>query len=59
MFNVRNPVLAALALTVLGSSAMFTVFTCIAPILYDITHAATVFVAAMLVLSLQAGRWAR
>lgn len=56
---MRNPVLAALALTVLGSSAMFTVFTCIAPILYDITHAATVFVAAMLVLSLQAGRWAR
>lgn len=46
----RGPVLAALALTVLGSSAMFTVFTYIAPILRDVTHASTGFVTAMLVL---------
>ncbi|MGH8409435.1 MAG: MFS transporter, partial [Pseudomonas sp.] len=46
----RGPVLAALALTVVGSSAMFTVFTYIAPILRDVTHASTNFVTAMLVL---------
>ena len=46
----RAPVLAALALTVLGSSAMFTVFTYIAPILRDATHASTGFVTGMLVL---------
>jgi len=46
----RGPVLAALALTVVGSSAMFTVFTYIAPILSTQTHASTGFVAAMLVL---------
>ena len=46
----RGPVLAALALTVVGSSAMFTVFTYIAPILRDVTHASTNFVTGMLVL---------
>jgi len=46
----RGPVLKALGLTVLGSSAMFTVFTYISPILREQTHASTVFVTAMLVL---------
>ncbi|MBA1275713.1 MFS transporter [Stutzerimonas azotifigens] len=46
----RGPVLAALALTVVGSSAMFTVFTYIAPILREATQASTNFVTAMLVL---------
>lgn len=46
----RKPVLAALALTVVGSSAMFTVFTYIAPILRDATHASTAFTTAMLML---------
>lgn len=46
----RGPVLAALALTVVGSSAMFTVFTYIAPILRSETHASAGFVTAMLVL---------
>jgi len=46
----RAPVLAALALTVLGSSAMFTVFTYIVPILRHEAHASTAFVTAMLVL---------
>ncbi|MDB5963304.1 MAG: ydhP 3 [Massilia sp.] len=46
----RGPVLGALALTVLGSSAMFTVFTYIAPILREKTHASTAFVTGMLVL---------
>lgn len=46
----RGPVLAALALTVIGSSAMFTVFTYIAPILRSETQASTSFVTAMLVL---------
>ncbi|OLU27060.1 MFS transporter [Pseudomonas sp. PA27(2017)] len=46
----RGPVLAALALTVVGSSAMFTVFTYIAPILSTQTHASTSFITAMLVL---------
>jgi DHA1 family inner membrane transport protein len=46
----RKPVLAALALTVVGSSAMFTVFTYIAPILRDATHASTLFITAMLML---------
>jgi DHA1 family inner membrane transport protein len=46
----RKPVLTALALTVIGSSAMFTVFTYIAPILRAEAHASTGFVAAMLVL---------
>jgi MFS transporter, DHA1 family, inner membrane transport protein len=46
----RAPVLAALALTVVGSGAMFTVFTYIAPILSNETHASTAFITAMLVL---------
>ncbi len=47
---MRGPVLAALALTVVGASAMFTVFTYIVPILREETHASTGFVTAMLVL---------
>ncbi len=46
----RGPVLFALALTVIGSSAMFTVFTYIAPILQHEAHASTLFVTAMLVI---------
>jgi DHA1 family inner membrane transport protein len=46
----RGAVLKALALTVLGSSAMFTVFTYISPILRQQAHASTAFVTAMLVL---------
>ncbi len=46
----RGPVLAALALTVVGSSAMFTVFTYIAPILHDQAQASTGFITGMLVL---------
>lgn len=46
----RGPVLAALALTVVGSAAMFTVFTYIAPILHSQAHASTAFITAMLVL---------
>ncbi|SMF25718.1 MULTISPECIES: MFS transporter [unclassified Pseudomonas] len=46
----RGPVLAALALTVVGSSAMFTVFTYIAPILHSEAQASTPFITAMLVL---------
>ena len=56
----RGPVLAALALTVLGSSAMFTVFTYIAPILEQQTRASVAFVTAMLVvygLGLTVGNW--
>ena len=45
----RGAVLGALALTVIGSSAMFTVFTYIAPILREQTHASLGFVTAMLV----------
>ncbi len=56
----RGPVLAALALTVIGSSAMFTVFTYIAPILREQTQASLGFVTAMLVtygLGLTIGNW--
>jgi DHA1 family inner membrane transport protein len=56
----RGRVLGALALTVVGSSAMFTVFTYIAPILRDATHASLGFVTAMLVtygLGLTLGNW--
>lgn len=56
----RQEVLLALALTVLGSAAMFTVFTYIAPILTDVTGAGTLFVTAMLVvygLGLTFGNW--
>jgi MFS transporter, DHA1 family, inner membrane transport protein len=45
----RREVLGALALTVVGSSAMFTVFTYITPILREATHASLGFVTAMLV----------
>ena len=45
----RGPVLAALALTVIGASAMFTVFTYITPILQQETQASIGFVTAMLV----------
>ncbi|MGF7146611.1 DHA1 family inner membrane transport protein [Sphingomonas zeicaulis] len=53
-------VLTALAVTMLQSAAMFTVFTYIAPILRDATHASTAFVSAMLVifgLGLTLGNW--
>ena len=56
----RRDVLGALALTVIGSSAMFTVFTYITPILREATHASLGFVTAMLVtygLGLTAGNW--
>jgi DHA1 family inner membrane transport protein len=56
----RGPVLVALALTVIGSSAMFTVFTYIAPILQTQAHASTAFVAAMLFIygiGLTVGNW--
>lgn len=56
----RKSVLGALGLTVLGSSAMFTVFTYIAPILQTETGASVEFVTAMLViygLGLTAGNW--
>ena len=56
----RGPVLSALALTVIGSSAMFTVFTYIAPILHEEAHASIGFVTAMLVvygLGLTVGNW--
>lgn len=56
----RGRVLGALALTVVGSSAMFTVFTYIAPILREATHASLGFITAMLVtygLGLTAGNW--
>lgn len=47
---VKGPVLAALLLTVVSSSAMFTVFTYIVPILQDEAQASTLFVTSMLVL---------
>jgi DHA1 family inner membrane transport protein len=56
----RGPVIAALALTVLGSSAMFTVFTYVAPILREETAASLGFVTAMLVtygIGLTVGNW--
>jgi DHA1 family inner membrane transport protein len=56
----RGPVLAALGLTVVGSSAMFTVFTYITPILREQTHASIGFVTAMLVtygLGMSVGNW--
>ncbi|MGP9801219.1 MFS transporter [Rheinheimera sp. NSM] len=46
----KGPVLIALLLTVVSSSAMFTVFTYIVPILQDETQASTIFITAMLVL---------
>ena len=56
----HGPVVAALGLTVLGSSAMFTVFTYIAPILRNETGASVEFVTAMLVTygaGLTVGTW--
>lgn len=56
----RSSVLYALLLTVIGSSAMFTVFTYIAPILREATHASLGFVTAMLVtygVGLSIGNW--
>ncbi|MNS74437.1 Inner membrane transport protein YdhP [compost metagenome] len=56
----RGAVLAALALTVIGSSAMFTVFTYITPILQEETQASIGFVTAMLVtygVGLTVGNW--
>jgi DHA1 family inner membrane transport protein len=56
----RGPVLGALGLTVVGSSAMFTVFTYITPILREATHASLGFVTAMLVaygVGLTVGNW--
>ncbi len=56
----RGRVLGALALTVVSASAMFTVFTYIAPILRTETHASLGFVTAMLVtygLGLTLGNW--
>jgi DHA1 family inner membrane transport protein len=56
----RPAVLVALAVTVLGSGAMFAVFTYIAPILRDQTHVSSAFVTAMLVLygvGLTVGNW--
>ncbi len=56
----RWPVLGAFALTVLGASSMFTVFTYIAPILTSETGGSTGFVSAMLViygLGLGLGNW--
>jgi DHA1 family inner membrane transport protein len=56
----RGPVLGALALTVIGSSAMFTVFTYITPILREATHASLGFVTAMLAVygvGLTLGNW--
>ena len=57
----RAPVLTALALTVIGASAMFTVFTYIVPILKTATGATSPFVTAMLVVygvGLTVGNWA-
>ena len=56
----RPAVLNALAVTVLGSGAMFTVFTYIAPILRGATGASANFVTAMLVIygiGLTLGNW--
>jgi DHA1 family inner membrane transport protein len=56
----RPQVLAALGLTVIGSSAMFTVFTYVVPILREATHASLGFVTAMLVtygVGLTVGNW--
>jgi DHA1 family inner membrane transport protein len=56
----RPEVLTALGVTVLGSGAMFAVFTYIVPILREQTHVSTLFVTAMLVLygvGLTVGNW--
>lgn len=46
----RPEVLLAMGTTVLGSSAMFSLYTYVAPLLADITHASPAFVAFALVL---------
>ena len=56
----RGPVLLALATTALGSSAMFTVFTYIAPILQGVTHVSPGVVTIALVVygvGLTVGNW--
>lgn len=56
----RSDVVLALLLTALGSAAMFTVFTYIAPILTNVTGTGTLFITAMLVvygLGLTLGNW--
>ncbi len=56
----RNEVLGALALTVIGSSAMFAVFTYVVPILRSEAKASLSFVTAMLVVygvGLTIGNW--
>lgn len=56
----RGAVLAALALTVLGASAMFTVFTYIVPILRSEAHASASFITLMLMIygtGLTIGNW--
>ncbi|PZO72076.1 MAG: MFS transporter [Sphingomonas taxi] len=56
----RGSVLRALGMTVVGASAMFTVFTYITPILREVTHASLGFVTAMLVtygVGLTVGNW--
>ena len=56
----RGPVLGALGLTVVGASAMFTVFTYITPILREVTQASLGYVTAMLVtygVGLTVGNW--
>lgn len=56
----RGRVLGALGLTALGSSAMFTVFTYITPILSEVTQGSLGFITAMLVnygVGLTAGNW--
>ncbi|HQW53098.1 MAG TPA: MFS transporter [Acinetobacter sp.] len=47
---VRLPVILALLTTVLGSAAMFTLYTYIAPSLVEFTHASPSFITLMLVL---------
>jgi DHA1 family inner membrane transport protein len=46
----RPAVLGALGTTVMGAGAMFTLFTYVAPVLANVTHAQPAFVTAMLVL---------
>ena len=46
----RLPVVLALLTTVMGAGAMFTLYTYIAPVLADLTHASPHFITAMLVL---------
>lgn len=55
----RRAVLLALAVTVLSSGAMFTVFTYIAPILRDVTHETPTFITGMVLygLGLTVGNW--